>query len=192
MNDIQLKVSIVVAAAELEHFYHPNGGNRLLPLLDIDDNQSELKIFTISDDDAKATISFRPLENDQSLMTVNINNTELWGWQLGVPGRSELGVNTYLGVETSPKCEKFCNDFVEHLNSIGYMVTTATTQKGRSGRPRKKGYEWARKEIYINNRDKDEVYLEWLEKFPEEHENQQNKRDCFNHGINPKSNGGED
>ena len=169
-EDIQLNVSADVAAAELEHFYYQNGGDYLLPELAFDDEQSHLKKFAIHDGEAEASILFRSSQNGQSVMTVNVNDTELWGWILGDPERGELGVSTYLAAETSHKCEKFCDDFVEYLNSIGYAVDGATTivaQTGQAGRPRNKGYDWAMKEIYINNRDFNEVYLEWLEKFPE-------------------------
>lgn len=187
-DDIQLNVNVEIAAAALEHFHDQKGGNRLHPQLNFDSKQSHLKKFTIHDEEAEASISFRPLQSDRSVMTVNVNAIDLWGWQLGVPGRSELGVTTYLGAETSPKCEQFCDDFVEHLYSIGYVVNDSTNagqsvSKRKPGRPPYLGYDWAMKEIYTNNRDFKKVYLEWLEKFPKERKQQDDSFECFRKGI---------
>jgi hypothetical protein len=99
-------------------------------------------------------------------MTVNDNESNLWGWMLDVPGRSELGVSTYLGADVSERCVDFCNEFIAYLETHGFVdVSDSLTghKKSKGGRPPFSENEWARQQMR-DGRDKYEVRLEWLEK----------------------------
>lgn len=164
-EEIQLNVGVSVAAAELKHFHYQNGGTRLLPQIQIEDNApADWIVFRVIDGDSEASLAFRPHQNRGSILTVNPNATHLWGWMLGVPGRSELGVSTYLGAETSSRCEDFCNSFVSHLERSGYLVQPSDkTERLEGGRPRDLINEWARNQVHNKGRkDTEEVYREWL------------------------------
>jgi hypothetical protein len=179
-DEIRLGASIDAIEGELEFFYHQQGGFRLLPQLQRDaNNTAQLVKYLIIDGDSQAAILLRPNDDDGCVLTINSNDTERWALQLGVPGRSELGVNTFLGTKTSERCEAFCRKFVEHLRDAGF--TNPKKTKRNTGRPSWPEDVWAREQIR-QGRDKDEVRKEWITRLNPDRK-LQNPTDSFQKNI---------
>lgn len=165
-----VKTSAQAAAAELEAFHIQRGGVRLLPELQRVPTQSDLIEYWLIDDDMKASLLIKPLSVNDCEIVVEVNESHRWGWMLGVPGRSELGVSTYVASDTSPRCSAFCSDFITHISQLGYIGPS--TQQRKGGRPRDEDYEWARAEIHTRGRDEVSVFQEWVDRVGKERVNQ--------------------
>lgn len=122
---IKLAVSVDVAAASLESYYTQRGGSKLLPRLERVETKTSLVQFRLTDRSAEISatlIEFKPAPNNLCELTLYVNESSLWGWMIGVPGRSEIGVTTYLGGETSDRASSFCRDYVKYLGEREYVV----------------------------------------------------------------------
>jgi hypothetical protein len=193
MGEIQLNADVEIVKAALDVFHHQMGGSRLFKIRKetMPDNISTYFIRHALGG-AEASILMRSDNGNRCRVTINPNDSELWGWQLGVPGRSELGVTTHLGEETSPHCEAFCDGFAQYLEESGYIVKSgedASDNKSNGGRKRHPENDWASEQVHLKGCDKKEVFSEWERRRKEAgRPDLAEPWDSFKKAIKPKGN----
>lgn len=156
-----------VIESELEKFYFNNGGSTLLPELRKTPAQSDLVVYEIidkSDNSMKSSILLHPTSDGSCDISVHINDSDRWAWRLGVPGRGELGINTFLGAETSPKCKDFCDRFIEHLRLSGYVGNTNLTNDHLEVKSLFEEDVWAWSQYRRTNQPILDIFKEWIQK----------------------------
>ena len=76
---------------------------------------------------------------------------------------------------------------VEGIPNRGEQSTNSRVRLGllgENGRPPIKLYDWAWEQIYVEKRDATDVYWEWLKRWQEAGNlDQQESRDCFDHAM---------
>jgi len=160
MEEFKLNASVEIIEAELEHFHHNNGGIMLLPRMTKIGTQSDFVKYELYDEPSIASLTLRPMQQGSCKLTIYSNDSERYGWILGYPGRSNLDSSTILGTHTSKPCQDFCNKFVQHLDTMGYFVST-DDDKFIGGRPQYEENIWAHEEYKLDH-PVNEIYLEWL------------------------------
>ena len=157
MSKVDLNATSEVIAGEIKHFHFQNGGDHLLPKLERDQENENpnLIVYKVIEGESEASIVLQPLNENRCRITVNLNDSDRFACRIGVPGHSELGNTTILGAESSPRCEVFCNEVIDHLEQQFPLKNGSP-----GGRPRYDEDEWARKE-YQGGRVPNEIYPEW-------------------------------
>ena len=162
MEEFILNADTEIIAAELEHFYHFNGGVMRLPRIARKETHSDFIKYELADETSVASITLRPTPQRGCKLAIYCNDSERYAWMLGIPGYSELGKTTILGLDSSERCQDFCDKFAEYLDESGYLVSN-DRDKLRGGRPPYEENKWAQAQ-YSLGRSMNEVYLEWLDR----------------------------
>lgn len=167
MISLKLNSPVRIIESELEQFHFNNGSSTLLPELRKKGMKSDLVLYEIidkSDNSMKSSILLQPTSDGSCKMSAHVNDSERWAWLLGVPGRGELGVTTYLGAETSPSCKDFCDRFIEHLRLSGYVGNTNLTNERIEEKSLHEEDVWAWRQYHRTNQPVLDIYDEWIQK----------------------------
>lgn len=129
---VDLNVTPEIAASALESFQTRRGGRFLPPKIQRLQTSTLLIQFLVlgGSDKSDGLIEFQPRQNGGCRLYLKPNESQFWGWQLGIPGHSELGATTVLGGDTSEVVRAFFQGFIEYLRSLGYVIDEHELIKG--------------------------------------------------------------
>lgn len=116
-----LPMSAESAAAEFESFYGQQGGEIRLPKLERVTTQSNLIQFTLTATDSeagKALIEFKPINGESCKLYINTNESDTWATRFDNKSSAHAGFPWIFGGHISPANQKFCDDFVAHIQGL--------------------------------------------------------------------------